>query len=74
MTTTTPATGILTLGVKSAPSPFAPTRRLAIETALIGALFLVRTGGDIQQAATSANRASAMLNQTCADARTGGAA
>ncbi len=68
MTTTTPAPGILTLGVKSAPSPFAPTRRLAIETALIGALFLVRTGGDIQQAATSA-----MLNQTCADARTGGA-
>lgn len=64
MTTTTPKMGN--------PLP----RQQAIEANLSAAQCSVQAGDqqDIQRAAFHANRAAAMLNQACAEARTGGAA
>ena len=75
MTTTTPKMGLLTLGTTPTTSPVTLARRLAIETALIGALYLVRTGSDTQhgihQATGRAVRAASMLKQACSEATAG---
>lgn len=74
---TTPKKGILTLGTKPALSPIILARRLAIETALITALFHVRTGDTwqcIELATGRATRAASMLKQACEAAQEGGAA
>jgi hypothetical protein len=78
MTITTPKKGILTLGTTPTPTPVILARRLAIETALITALFHVRTS-DTQQgielATGRASRAATMLKQACSEAKViGGAA
>jgi hypothetical protein len=68
MTITTPKMGILTLGTKPALSPIILARRLAIETALITALFHVRTSDTqhgIELATGRATRAASMLKQAC---------
>jgi hypothetical protein len=67
-TPTTPKKGTLTLGTTPALTPVPLARRLAIETALIAALFLVRTGHTqqcIEQATGRATRAASMLKQAC---------
>jgi hypothetical protein len=66
-------TGTLTLGTKPGV-PLSPLFRQSVQSALITALFFLNSGGDVQQAANSANRAASRLNQACADARNGGAA
>lgn len=68
-TTPTPTKGTLTLGTTPAPlSPVILARRMAIETALIMALFHVRTGESwqcIELATGRATRAASMLKQAC---------
>ena len=74
MTITAPTSGTLTLGATPALSPVSLARRLAIETALITALFHVRTSNTmtgIELATGRATRAATLLKQSCADARTG---
>lgn len=70
-TPTTPEKGTLTLGSTPGFSPVPLARRLAIETALIAALFHVRTDGTTQQgialATGRATRAASMLKQACSD-------
>ena len=64
----TPKKGTLTLGTTPTLSPIALARRLAIETALITALFHVRTGSTqhcIELATGRATRAASMLKQAC---------
>ena len=66
MTTTTPKMGLLGTTPTFSPVPLA--RRLAIETALIAALFYVRTGHTqhcIELATGRATRAASMLKQAC---------
>lgn len=73
MTTTTPKKGILALGTTPTSSPVTLARRLAIETFLIGALFLVRTGSTqecIELATGRATRAASLLKQACSEAST----
>lgn len=75
MTPTTPKMGIL--GTTPAFSPVTLARRLAIETALIAALFHVRTGNTphcIELATGRAVRAVSMLKQACAESTTSGKA
>lgn len=70
-TPTTPKKGTLTLGTTPTTSPATLARRLAIETALIGALYLVRTSDTqqgIEQATGRATRAASMLKQACSEA------
>jgi hypothetical protein len=72
-TTPTPKKGTLTLGTTPATSPVTLARRLAIETFLIGALFLVRTGSTqecIELATGRATRAASLLKQACTEAST----
>jgi hypothetical protein len=70
MTTITPKKGTLSLGTTPTPisSPVTLARRLAIETALITALFHVRTSDTqhgIELATGRATRAATMLKQAC---------
>jgi hypothetical protein len=70
MTITTPKKGTITLG--TTPSPVILARRLAIETALITALFHVKTSDTmtgIELATGRASRAATMLQQACAEAK-----
>ncbi len=72
-TPATPKMGTLTLGTTPAFSPVSLARRLAIETALITALFHVRTGSTqhcIELATGRATRAASMLKQACAESAT----
>lgn len=67
-TPTTPKMGTLTLGTTPTLSPVSLARRLAIETALITALFHVRTSDTmhgIEIATGRATRAASMLKQAC---------
>ena len=76
-TAPTPKQGTLSLVTAPALSPFILVRRLAIETALITALFHVRTSDTmtgIELATGRATRAASMLKQACTDAKIGGAA
>jgi hypothetical protein len=76
-TAPTPKQGTLSLATASALSPFILVRRLAIETALITALFHVRTSDTwhgIELAMGRATRAASMLKQASAEAKIGGAA
>ena len=69
--TTTPKMGLLTLGSTPGFSRLPLARRLAIETALIAALFHVRTDGTqqgIELATGRATRAATMLKQACSEA------
>lgn len=70
-TPATPKKGLLTLGTTPALPPFSLARRLAIEAALITALFHVRTGSTqqcIELATGRATRAASMLKQACSEA------
>lgn len=67
-TPTTPKKGTLTLGTTPGFFRLPLARRLAIETALIAALFHIRTGDTqqcIEQATGRATRAASMLKQAC---------
>lgn len=72
MTITAPKMGRLSLGTTPTPSPVILARRLAIETALITALFHVRTSDTmtgIELATGRASRAATMLKQACSEAK-----
>jgi hypothetical protein len=77
-TPTTPKMGTLTLGSTPTLSPVSLARRLAIETALITALFHVRssdTQQGIELATGRATRAATLLKRACSEAKViGGAA